>query len=515
MAQRIIRFPRAFGAAVLAGLLVPQNAECSRPHDGATSSPSHVQRAPLGVNIGQVNNYHSQIAFLDLVKQAPDWALGSDGYPPSVDAHGLATSLAPGHEAGFIVNTGQGGRYVALYEGDGEVGIGQGGRVVKRAPGRVEMELEGGAAHIRLLRTNPSNPLRKLSIVPIAYERNHSQRIFQPRFLEIVRPFGVLRFHDWLRVIDSTQARWEDRPTPDDFSQGTAKGVALEYAIELCNRVRADCWLNIPHMADDDYVTHYAEMVRDHLDAPLSVYVEYSNEIWNYAHGDWCQQAGERLGMPRGWDTRLRYQAHRSIEIFEIFERVVGRGRLVRVLASQSVERRIRILAEWEGAYRHADAIAIAPYFCDELASDENVPKIRHLDAADVAAQCVADVERVRERVRKARAQAARLGLPLIGYEGGQHLVTSPAYHQDAALQRLLDEANRHPNMGRAYARYLDMWREEGGGLLMLYKLVYAPAKWGRWGLLETMWQPFEAAPKYRAAVEFIERWNPRAGMNP
>ena len=104
---------------------------------------------------------------------------------------------------------------------------------------------------------------------------------------------------------------------------------------------------------------------------------------------------------------------------------------------------------------------------------------------------------------------ADRLGLPLVAYEGGQHVATSGALHGDKALQKLLDEANRDPAMGRAYSRYYDMWREEGGQLLVVYKLVEQSTRWGRWGLLETMWQPPETAPKYQATLEFLSRQKP------
>jgi hypothetical protein len=481
--------------------------------------PVPVPRSSLGINLGQVNYYNTQVAFLDLVKQAPDWGLGSGGQPPPVDAEGWPTSLAPGRAAGFIANVPRAGRYVALYQGDGDLRVDSGGKIGARKPGRIEIDFDGGPAEILIGRTNPDRPLRKLAIVPIAHEKDHAKQVFEPRFLELVQPFGVVRMLDWLRINGSNQERWADRPRPEDFSQGTEKGAALEYALDVCNRVQADCWLQLPHKADDEYVTRFAETVRDRLHPSLRVYVEYSNEIWNFRHGDWCQAAGERLGMKKEWDTRLRYQAHRSLEIFRIFERVLGRERLVRVLAGQTWETRLRILAEWEDAYKQADALAIAPYFCDELASDKGAGELRDLDPGSVAALCVADVARIRDRVRKARVLADRLGLPLVAYEGGQHLATSGALHGDKALQKLLDDANRHPDMGRAYARYYDMWREEGGQLLAVYKLVEQSTRWGRWGLLESMWQPEDAAPKHRATLEFLARqkpwWGAPAGKSP
>lgn len=465
-----------------------------------------------------MNYYSDHPVFLDIVKHANDWRLGTHGHAPTLDEQGWPVSLHPEGGAAFI-SVGDAGRYVAIYRGDGDLVVSYGGNIVERKPGRVVMDLDGGTVHVGITRTNPSNPLRNLAIVPISHEHDYQQVIFSERFLAVVRPFGVLRFLDWFRINGSSQRRWADRARPDDAFQGTEKGVALEYALALCNRVHADCWLNIPHMADDDYVTRYAETVRERLDPALHVYVEYSNEIWNFPHGDWCQREGEKLGMPRGWDTRLRYQAHRSLEIFRIFENALGAARITRVLAGQQWDARLRIVAEWEDAYRHADALAVAPYFCDELAGEKNVPRIRQLDAGAVAEQCAADVERIRKNVRIDRALARSFGLPLIAYEGGQHLVTSGAFHQDAPLQRLLDDANRHPAMGDAYRRYLDMWREEGGELMVMFELVGGFGKWGRWGLMEQLLQPVDAAPKYRAVTDFLRAnppwWQGESGSGP
>lgn len=60
-------------------------------------------------------------------------------------------------------------------------------------------------------------------------------------------------------------------------------GVALEYIISLCNELDAAPWINVPHLADDDYVTKLATMLRDKLRPDVKVYVEHSNEAWNAA----------------------------------------------------------------------------------------------------------------------------------------------------------------------------------------------------------------------------------------
>ena len=51
--------------------------------------------------------------------------------------------------------------------------------------------------------------------------------------------------------------------------------------IELCNKLDADMWVNIPHLATDDYVNQLADLIKTNLDADLRVWVELSNELWN------------------------------------------------------------------------------------------------------------------------------------------------------------------------------------------------------------------------------------------
>jgi hypothetical protein len=467
--------------------------------------PPRTQKPSLGVNIGQVDYFSKQIMFLDLMKQAADWGLNSGGALPKVDKNGWVKALASGHRAGFVANSGKGGRYVILYDGKGQISVGN-GQPLSQSPGRDLVQLNGGETHFTIERSDPGNPIRNIRIVPVENEFDHEAELFHPKFLELVKPFSVLRFMDYAKTNNSKQEHWSDRPTPEYFSQGTERGAAIEYAIALCNRVQSDCWFNIPHMADDDYIHRYAELVRDKLDPKLKAYVEYSNEVWNFEHGEWIQRAGERAGMKKEWDTRLRYQARRSLQIFKIFEKALGLPRLVRVLAGQCWDLRLTILLDAEKAYQHADAMAIAPYFGFEISEDANIPRLRGKSAPQVAEAIYNGLDAQHALLKQLKKIADDRGLRTIGYEGGQHLATGGQFHEDTTVQTLLDEVNRSPRMGDAYGKYLDLWRDEGGQIMVLYKLVDEYSKWGRWGLLEEMWQPVGSAPKYIASISFMQR---------
>lgn len=42
----------------------------------------------------------------------------------------------------------------------------------------------------------------------------------------------------------------------------------------------ANAWISIPHLADDDYITELANLLKDNLRPDIKVLIEYSNEVW-------------------------------------------------------------------------------------------------------------------------------------------------------------------------------------------------------------------------------------------
>ena len=41
-------------------------------------------------------------------------------------------------------------------------------------------------------------------------------------------------------------------------------------------------WVNIPHNATDDYILNVARIMLSELNLSNNIYVEYSNEVWNW-----------------------------------------------------------------------------------------------------------------------------------------------------------------------------------------------------------------------------------------
>ena len=134
------------------------------------------------------------------------------------------------------------GRYVALYDGQGKVGI-QCRRCVEvsRAPGRLVVDVvDSSYIWITIEAVSAVNHLRNLRVVPIELEATHLRQPFHPRFLEGLRAFGAVRFMGPGKVNGNPQERWADRTPPTRIFQDTDAGVALEYLIDLANAAGVD-----------------------------------------------------------------------------------------------------------------------------------------------------------------------------------------------------------------------------------------------------------------------------------
>jgi hypothetical protein len=362
--------------------------------------------------------------------------------------------------------------------------------------------------------TDPGDYVRNVRVLMPGHEKDYRDNPWNPAFLRLWRGMACLRFMDMMRTNGSQVASWADRPRVEDATFAP-KGVPAELLIDLANRLGADAWFCIPHRADDEYVRNLARLVKGRLDPRLRAYVEYSNELWNtgFPQSAYAIEQGKTLGFsdnPReaGW----RYTAHRSVRIFDAWEEVLGRGRIVRVLASQAANARVADqIASFRDAYKHADALAIAPYL-PMLISPRSKPPAsevagwpvdRLLDALEGTA--LPEAERT---MRENKAVADRYGLKLVAYEGGQHMSGFGGGENDERLPKLLRAANADRRIGLIYGRYFDAWSRESGDLFCHYSSVIAGTKFGNWGLLEYLDEDPALSPKYMATLRWAKSLN-------
>jgi len=194
---------------------------------------------------------------------------------------------------------------------------------------------------------------------------------FHPLFIQRLNDvnWGFIRFMDWGATNASPQEAWIDRRLPGHIFQNgiinsrqpsaTAEGnretgIAWEHMIALSNATNKDLWINVPHLATNDYITKLAQLIRfgsdgtgnpftstqanppfPPLNSNLRVHVEFSNEIWSagfsFPQGNWAE---EQAALANPVTTKPRFAARRFCDTWSIFQTVFGgTSRLVRVAA--------------------------------------------------------------------------------------------------------------------------------------------------------------------------------------
>jgi hypothetical protein len=477
--------------------------------NGSTARPKAAGPLRVGLNLAAVQDWSREWAFVDAFKGARAWSAEGGG-DLAFDKAGNPLP-APGKPAWTLVlRELEGhyppGKYVATWKGTGEVDVSRYDvtQVVAKAKNRTVFEVKPGqeGVQIDLLASKATDPVRDFRIWMPGFENAKSP--FHPLFLERLKPAKVVRFMDWQRTNNSTLGKWADRPKPEDATYATDRGVPVEVMVALANTAKVDPWFCMPHRADDDFVREFAKLVKAKLDPARTVYVEYSNEVWNWMFDQtkWAQEQGKarKLGEP----DHARFYAERSVEVMKIWEEEFGRERLVRVLASQNdVPWLSEQILTWKKAHEHADALSVAPYFGHETGDPKAAAATLKLTAAQLLDGMEKEIDGPnRDAVRQQAVLAGKFGLRLIAYEGGQHLVGHSGAENNEELAKLFQTANRDPRMYSLYRKHLKHWADAGGDLYVFYNYAMAPSKWGSWGLLEYQDQPIAQAHKYRAFVD-------------
>jgi hypothetical protein len=522
------------------------------------ASPANAS-SPLGMNLNGVSYYSTEQPFLNVFVTNGGWVthsqdtwdtheeqylqLDANGYPKTLvaapsdphspqlfDAVGIVVDRVP---APFLYPA---GRYVVLYEGEGTLTYEFDARLISSSRGRDVIEVarpsDNNGIHVQITETDPRHNgsyIRNIRIVPeqelAAFKAG---QLFDPAFVQMLSRFRVLRFMDWLNTNGNTLSSWSSRPVPSYYSW--TPGVPLEVAVALANAVSADAWLNVPAMADDDYVRQMAALVHGKLGPTQKVYLEYSNEVWNnsFPQYDYAVTRGKQAWPNRpsgknGYEWNRNWYGMRSAQICDMWKAAWGpdRNRVICVLAAQAAYGYSATEAldcpYWTAGApcsgHGIGAVAIAPYFGDRNLSSQWVTQpdggLASLFGSLAAGgdSGVPDGGWFHETAQwetSYAAIAARYHLPLIGYEGGQGFISGS---NDPAA-RLLVAASRDPRMGAAYTQYLQQWKGSGGELLVLFNDIGSFSQYGEWGGLESLMQwkasGARSPPKWAAIQGFI-----------
>jgi hypothetical protein len=440
------------------------------------------------------------------------------------------------------------GRFRFMYDGDGDISWNVSHELVD---GKHYITLDGACDHkwIQITRSNQANPLRNIRILPDSladiYDPTNAEHLFQPLFLQGIRPFHAVRFMDWMHTNGSTHKTWAKRATPTYYSQ-SVRGACAEHAITLCNYLGADAWFCVPHAADDEYIRNFATLVRDRLDSRLKVYVEYSNEVWNwqFAQAQWaCRNGiyGDAALYPA--DT-LRDQlrqvgqqycgnatdecvchpekdAHLMARVFKIWRSVFAAAgqedRLVRTAAIQvgwcaNTSRVLAHLATQGGC----DAVSPTGYFNFTQADHDTWnanPSAVTPQMVTAAVSSHMDDPSYWDCIRTTADQASQYSLDVVMYEAGQHM--QPWQQGEWAYNQAVWDAQIHSTMYDLYLKYYrisdSIYTNYANGIALCAAFSYTgerESRWGSWGHLENYQQLLDMpnmktnAPKYQALLD-------------
>jgi hypothetical protein len=339
------------------------------------------------------------------------------------------------HAASVIVNTSDerpdiGQTFAITWQGKGDIEVHNGADVV-REPGknRLTFRLQAGNTLLSLTNIDAVDHLRDIRIFRPQYESLLAAgEIFDPEMLAFLKPFGSVRFMDWMQSNSAGQCsggstpgascysvtdescgvggacimagRWTERPTADQPSyQGWGQyldtaapgrgtkvgGYPVETMVALANRAGADPHFNMPADYQDDYVRAFAEYVRDNLGPGLTASVEYSNEVWNWGfpQAEYANTLGRQLWPDEG-SAWVQFAAGRTSNMCGIWKDVfAGEEERVRCLISPQTGWRelattVLECPAWVAShpgsgpcYEHVDAINITGYFSGCLHDNE------------------------------------------------------------------------------------------------------------------------------------------------
>ena len=148
--------------------------------------------------------------------------------------------------------------------------------------------------------TNTAGQVKNIHLIQPGYDPNNYP-VYTTKYLNLLGYLGpdVLRFMDFTQTNNNPDVNWSDRTLPMQ-PRGATNGVSWEDVITLADDLGKGVWINVPAGATDDYVTQLATLVKNTLTPGLPVYVEYSNEVWNYSFGQATYNKNQAVAEVQG-----------------------------------------------------------------------------------------------------------------------------------------------------------------------------------------------------------------------
>lgn len=518
----------------------------------ATAAPN--TRSPMGINTNEIMDSVASIPFVDVFKtsipfeEGRPWitkgkvAYDKDGWPKNLNGGQAGTRFL--HEVpGKAVPA---GNYIVLYDGEGMLTYTDDAKLIRREKGRDVISIVPSRSGVKdelrvkliIKHSNPKNYLRNIRVVMpggicannpfvrvdnknqcrrsrfLSFEKHHASIIFNPAYMDYMKDFKVIRFMNMSGITRNPLSEWDKRPKITNSTWGGKEGLRgapIEIMVALANKLNADPWFSIPHKANNNFVRQQARYVKNNLKPGLKAYVEYTNEAWNsiFTQAHYVKDMGERMQLDEDRDKGgYKYFSLRSVQIFDMWEKEFGNTkRIVRVMGSWVGWTRLsEMLLSYRNAYLKTDAVAIAPYFEPTLKSSKKAKSVSQIFRLLYDPKERRSIPEVIKQIKKNSVLAARFGVELIAYEGGQHLVDWKSRNVKSHPTKLFIAANKDWRMAKAYKDFLTGWKKNGGKLFVNFSAPRTYQWFGSWGTKEYITQSTSKAPKHKAIMQFAKR---------
>lgn len=472
----------------------------------------------LGMNIGFITDWAYGKEFADVVMHSRPWGTVAAPYDEKavIDASGWPTG-----DAGVYLWAdlpGMGGSYKLRFSCNSNTpsvtfgGAGGGVANLACAAGVCNADVNAtnnGVSSGWLVFTNTSGGVRNVKLMRPGHAFTD---LYNKAFLGAIAGFSPIRTMDFAATNSNQVVKWSDRTLPTYATQarkfgGQSAGAAWEYIIELANITNHDIWINVPHKADDAYITALATLVRDRLHSNLHAYVEWSNEPWNTAPAfsqgndnhsaaiaDVTAGVAPKLnydGNTNDWEWAARRVARNAARVSTLFRAAFGAGYAQRVCVFLNTQRGWDMWIMQGLTYLEATHSGpVSNYICGAggstyVSTQGNPISIdavySNIDWGSYSDELATDV-----------AWTRSYGLRRIAYEGG------PSFDHSGTGDQFRDAANLDGRIGSVVAESARRFWLSGGDVYVYYQLS---------GPANNVWATYQdyGAPTARSAALMVE----------
>ncbi|OHD39779.1 MAG: hypothetical protein A2015_11060 [Spirochaetes bacterium GWF1_31_7] len=543
------------------------------------------------MNVWFLSSWDGSNAFADLMKHGGNWNHVEDGEQPAVpmDEKGwpLSDFRVKLFEGAAVRGVDFNGTYKLSFTGQTDIirglwsDLAITNKVYDEATNTTTCDATYSGLHdgsnggvvFEGTRKTPQSPLNSgisnMKMFRPGYPGDGSQMFTTP-FLNAIKAAGVIRTMDWMGIGGNANINWSERTPPDNpavtrltepyttTSDGLVytnlnSGMSIEHIVRLCNEADSDLWINIPTLANDDYVRKMAQAIRFGTDgvnpyttkvnAPvykplkdgLNVWVEYSNEIWNNFGGTeggfrafyFIQDEVRKIaatqpnhplfytGKGRNpvpndeiYDLLYKYPAWRLGSISKLFREVFGDSNMMTrvrpILATQQGDANAtlsRCLTWAEQYYKDFESHDLTYYYYGIGGSayygvNEGYKSIN----PDVFFNPAAYPDEVFKKMNLIDSTWAHTyGLKRVAYEGGPSLDSiEKTMNEFTDIQ--MHALNEDPRMQDLVEKNHDLWDQTGGDTLVYYCVAGA----SRWEFLRFITDT--TSPKMKALKNLKSR---------